>query len=95
MARKKIFHSESVTIFLSELLATALFVFLGCSSCICWQDDGTVDTLQIVLSFGIAVLISIQIFGCISGAHINPSVTVAATIYNLISFKVNGKRCNA
>lgn len=87
--RRRVIDSEKVTIFLSELLGTALFTFIGCSSCLSWREDGAVDTLQIILSFGIAVLISVQIFGCISGAHINPAVTIAATIYNLITAQVN------
>lgn len=81
-----IFGSENVAVFLSELLGTALLVFIGCSSCLNWT--GTADTLQIVLSFGFAVLICVQIFGCVSGAHINPSVTLAALVYKLIDFKV-------
>lgn len=81
-----IFNAENVSIFLSELFGTAVLVFFGCSSCLNWT--GAPDTLQIVLSFGFAVLISVQIFGCVSGAHINPSVTVAAVVYKLISIKV-------
>lgn len=83
-----VFRSENVSIFLSELLGTALLVFFGCSSCLSWREDGALDTLQVVLSFGIAVLICVQIFGCVSGAHINPSVTLAAVVYRLISVKV-------
>lgn len=83
-----IFHSENVSVFLSELLGTALLVFFGCSGCLSWKGDVPPNELQVVLTFGIAVLICIQIFGCVSGAHINPSVTVAALIYKLISVKV-------
>lgn len=86
--RGRFFGSENITVFLSELLGTALLVFFGCSSCLIWAEDGKVDTLQVVLSFGLAVMISVQIFGCVSGCHINPAVTVAATIYDLISVQV-------
>lgn len=78
---------ENVAIFISELLGTALLVFLCCSNGLCWNNK-PIDPLQGALTSGFAVLICIQIFGCISGAHINPSVTVAATIYNLISVQV-------
>lgn len=81
-----IFQSECVSIFLAELFGTAILVFIGCSSCLVW--NGKSDLLQIVLSVGFAVLISVQVFGCVSGAHINPAVSVAAVIYNLISIKV-------
>lgn len=86
--RGRFFDSEYATVFLSEMFGTALLVFFGCSSCLIWAKDGQEDTLQVVLSFGLAVMISVQIFGCVSGSHINPSVTVAAVIYNLISLKV-------
>lgn len=85
-SKNGIFHSDNVSVFLSELLGTAVLVFLGCSSCIPW--NGAPKELQIVLSFGLAVLICVQIFGCVSGAHINPAVTLAAVIYKLISVQV-------
>lgn len=81
------FNSDNVAVFLAELLGTALLVFLGCSSCLNWTfGEGSV--LRVILSFGFAVLICIQIFGCVSGAHINPSVTLAALVYKLVDFKV-------
>lgn len=86
------FNSDNVAVFLSELLGTALLVFLGCSSCIFWNESGPSE-LQVVLSFGFAVLICVQIFGCVSGAHINPAVTVAAVIYKLISVQVKWHDC--
>lgn len=92
LVRGRFFGSENVTVFLSELLGTALLVFFGCSSCIFWPEYSPMSTLPVVLSFGLAVMISVQIFSCVSGCHINPAVTVAATIYNLISVKVRIKR---
>lgn len=87
-ARPNEFKFNSVTIFLSELFGTAVLVFLTCASCLSW-NHGQLNTLQGALSSGIAVLIAIQMFGCISGAHINPAVSIAATIYGVISVKVN------
>lgn len=88
LSKRGISHLEYVSVFLAELFGTALLVFLSCSSCIKWMPDGQLDSLQICLSCGFAVLISVQIFGCVSGAHINPCVTVAAAIYNIISVQV-------
>lgn len=78
---------DTVALFLSELLGTALLIFLGCMGCISW-GPGTNSTLQMCLSFGLVVMIIIQIFGCVSGAHLNPAVTIAAVIYDLIDVKV-------
>lgn len=87
-SRRGIFHLENISIFLAELFGTAILVFFSCSSCIKWSANGQLDNLQIIFSCGIAVLISVQIFGCVSGAHINPCVTIAALIYNMISVQV-------
>lgn len=41
------------------------------------------------LFVGLAVMISIQVFGVTSGSHINPAVSVSAAIYGLITYPVN------
>lgn len=80
------FSLDNISVFLSELLGTALLVFFGCAGCLDWGNG--INFLQVVLTFGFAVLICVQIFGCVSGAHINPSVTVAAVVYKLITVKM-------
>lgn len=75
---------ERISVFLAELLGTAILVFLGCSTCI--SGFGAVyNELVICLTFGLVVMLVVNIFGCISGAHINPAVTIAAVIYKLIT----------
>jgi len=56
----------------AELLGTALMVAVGCGS-IAYGAS----TAVICLSFGVAVTLAILIFGPISGAHINPAVSIA------------------
>lgn len=56
----------------AELLGTALMVAVGCGS-IAYGASAAV----ICLSFGIGVTIAILLFGPISGAHINPAVSIA------------------
>lgn len=77
---------EKLSIFLAESLGTGLLVFLGCLGCITWGQP--YNHLQTVLSFGLVILIVVQTFGCVSGAHINPVITVAATIFEMINVKV-------
>lgn len=82
------FDLQIVTVFLGELLGTVLLVFLGCSGCIQWTDHQP-NPLQVSLSFGFVILICIQIFGCVSMAHLNPAVTLAAVVYKIIDKKVS------
>ncbi|KAH8253746.1 hypothetical protein KR032_006760, partial [Drosophila birchii] len=75
---------DKISAFLGELIGTGILVFLGCMGCV-KTDLFANSHLQIVLNFGFAVLIAIQCFGCVSGAHLNPAVTVAAYIYDMVS----------
>ncbi|KAH8308994.1 hypothetical protein KR059_004734, partial [Drosophila kikkawai] len=75
---------DKICAFLGELIGTGILVFLGCMGCV-KTDLFANNHLQIVLNFGFAVLIAIQCFGCVSGAHLNPAVTVAAYIYDMVT----------
>lgn len=77
---------EKLSIFLAETLGTGLLVFLSCAGCISWGQP--YNHLQTVLSTGLVILIVVQTFGCTSGAHINPAITVAATIFEILDVKV-------
>lgn len=71
-------YFDIIPAFLAELIGTGLLLFFGCAGCIKW--DGISNHLQIVLNFGFAVMFVVQIFGCISGAHFNPAVSISAFI---------------
>ncbi|EDV56840.1 aquaporin isoform X1 [Drosophila erecta] len=78
---------DKISAFLGELIGTGILVFLGCMGCV-KTDLFPNNHLQIVLNFGFAVLIAIQCFGCVSGAHLNPAVTVAAYVYDMVTLRM-------
>lgn len=69
---------DVVPIFLAELIGTGLLLFMGCGGCLVWNSQA--NHLQMVLNFGLVIMIVIQVFGSVSGAHINPAITVTAWI---------------
>ncbi|XP_045503223.1 aquaporin-like [Colias croceus] len=68
----------------AEFVATMMLVSLGCMTCI--PHDGSVhQPMYGPLGFGLIVLFNIQTFAHISGAHMNPVVTLAAMIWGQVS----------
>ncbi len=64
--------------FLSEFLGTFGLVFTGCGAVVVNDlTGGAVGHLGINIVFGLAVMTMVYSFGDISGAHINPAVTIA------------------
>lgn len=76
---------EKLSVFLAELIGTGLLVFLGCMGCIAWPGN---THLQMTINFGLVVMMIIQVFGCVSGAHLNPAITAAAFVYKLLSVQM-------
>ncbi|KAG5676479.1 hypothetical protein PVAND_006310 [Polypedilum vanderplanki] len=73
-----------LVLFFAELLGTGILVFIGCLSCVDQFEHFHPTHLTICLAFGLSVMIAINCFGCVSGAHINPVVTLTAIIYKLV-----------
>jgi aquaporin NIP len=62
----------------AEALAAFALVFAGCGAAIADAEyDGALGTVGIGLVFGLIIMVMVYATGHLSGAHINPAVTVA------------------
>jgi MIP family channel proteins len=65
----------------AEALAAFALVFAGCGAIITdARADGTLGPVGIGLVFGLTITVMVYATGHLSGAHINPAVTVAFTL---------------
>ena len=65
----------------AEGLATFALVFAGCGAIVANSVyGGALGTVGIGLVFGLIILVMVYATGHLSGAHINPAVTIAFTL---------------
>lgn len=81
-------HLDLLIFFLAECIGTGLLVFIGCMGAV-ETTHGAPPHISIALGFGLAVMLIINIFGMVTGAHLNPVVTLGAYIYKLVSIPVS------
>lgn len=73
---------------LAELLGTYLLVFFGCGAVHAAVLTGAQSGLwQVAIVWAIAIMVAVYIFGGISGAHINPAITLAAAAWGGFPFR--------
>lgn len=67
--------------FLAEFLGTFILVFAGTGAIVVnhWSG-GVIGHAGIALTFGLVVLAMIHTFGDVSGAHLNPAVSIAFSV---------------
>lgn len=72
--------------YIAECIGTFALVFCGTGSVIVnQQGHGELGLIGISIAFGVVIMAVIYSLGNISGAHINPAVTIALGIGKLIS----------
>jgi aquaporin Z len=64
--------------YLAEIIGTALLIIGGCGAAI--FAGGSLGVLGIALAFGLSLTIIAILVGGISGAHVNPAVTIALAL---------------
>ncbi len=66
---------------LAEALGTFALVFAGCGAVVTnAQYEGSLGTVGVALVFRLVVMAMVYALGHLSGAHINPAVTIAFTL---------------
>lgn len=70
---------------LAEVVSTTLLLLVGCMTTIPVDNLPYQNVMYAPLGFGLVVMFNIQIFGHISGAFMNPAVTLAALLWGSIS----------
>ncbi|KAK1422752.1 hypothetical protein QVD17_18038 [Tagetes erecta] len=73
---------------LGEFFATYFLVFAGCGAIMVNMDkNGLIGQTGIALVWGAAVMIMVYTVGHVSGAHMNPAVTIALTSSKMFPWK--------
>ncbi|MBA2764693.1 MAG: MIP family channel protein [Thermoleophilaceae bacterium] len=64
----------------AEGLAAFALVFAGCGAIITEAETGSLGAVGVALVFGLVITVMVYATGHLSGAHINPAVTIAFTL---------------
>ena len=75
MARNK---AENMRNYISEIIGTFFLIFAGCGAMVVnTYSGGALGHVGVAMTWGLIVMVIIYAIGDISGAHLNPAVTIA------------------
>ena len=80
-------HLDALRKFLAEFLGTFALIFAGTGAIVInAESGGAITHLGVALTFGLIVLAMIYTLGDVSGAHMNPAVTLAFAVAGMFPF---------
>lgn len=80
--------TENIRKYLAEFIGTYILLFCGTGAVIIdEQTHGAVTHVGVAITFGLVVMSLIYAIGSLSGAHLNPAVSIAFALANRFSIK--------
>ena len=69
--------------FVAELIGTFMLVFIGTGAVVFGNGTEGLGHLGIAFAFGLAIVVAAFSIGTVSGAHLNPAVSIAMFVNNV------------